>query len=329
MECLWHLFPRGWTCTDPPDLDNGYAYVEHDNLLRAVRQKNQVLAQKLSESNKQHLADSEKIHRLNQLFHQARDDASTRERSHRRELGDLYHRLNSIQMTQDRVSDDQILEQMHRLHQKLDNWIKTCFKDQDKLAAALEPTADGFPRTRPQRHAWVQSCISGWIHQSVFAPYLPGLPGDHFDWFCGNVEVGVQESCPEATLQTWRVATSSAIEYLGENNRNETIDNILAVVECHFGSASSLEPESRNQRLREILERCAVFKYTLSRQPDRFSFDWCQAGDLFAADSMTAVSGDGEEVRLCLWPGLLKRTISGDEEILERQLVWTMKEPEY
>jgi hypothetical protein len=48
---------------------------------------------------------------------------------------------------------------------------------------------------------------------------------------------------------------------------------------------------------------------------------------------MTAVSGDGEDgnvqVRLCLWPGLLKRTISGDEEILERQLVWTMKEPEY
>jgi hypothetical protein len=105
------------------------------------------------------------------------------------------------------------------------------------------------------------------------------------------------------------------------------------VVECHFGSASSLEPESRHQRLREILGSCADFKYTLSRQPDRFFFDWCQAGDLFAADSMTAVSGDGEDgnvqVRLCLWPGLLKRTISGDEEILERQLVWTMKEPEY
>ncbi|KAL2838598.1 hypothetical protein BJX68DRAFT_211580 [Aspergillus pseudodeflectus] len=185
MECLWHLFPRGWTCTDPPDLDNGYAYVEHDNLLQAVRQK-------LSESNKQHLADSEKIHRLTQLLNQARDDASRRERSHRRELGDLYHRLNSIQMTQDKLSDDLILEQMHRLHQQLDNWIKACFKDQDKLAAALEPTADGFPRTRPQRHAWVQSCISGWIHQSVFSPYLPGLPGDHFDWFCGNVEAPKQ-----------------------------------------------------------------------------------------------------------------------------------------
>jgi hypothetical protein len=129
------------------------------------------------------------------------------------------------------------------------------------------------------------------------------------------------------------VATSSAIQHLGQEIRTETIDNILAMAEYYFGSASSLEPEPRHQRLREILERCADFKYTLSRQPDRFFFDWSQTGDMFAVGSMTSVGGDGEEgnvhVRLCLWPGLLKRAISGDEEILEPQLVWTMKEPEY
>ncbi|KAL2800878.1 hypothetical protein BJX66DRAFT_331818 [Aspergillus keveii] len=222
---------------------------------------------------------------------------------------------------------------MNRLHQQLENWIKTCFKDQEKFAAAMKPAADGFPRTRPQRYAWVQSWIVGWIHQFLFAPYLPGLPGDHFDWFCGDVEVGVLKSCPESTLQTWRLATSSAIQHLGQDIRTETLDNILAMVEHHFGSASSLEPEPRHQRLREILDRCADFKYTLSRQPDRFFFDWSQTGDMFAADSMMAVGRDGNEdnihVRLCLWPALLKRTISGDEEILVPQLVWSMREPEY
>jgi hypothetical protein len=110
-------------------------------------------------------------------------------------LSDLYSRLNAIQTTPDKLCDDQILEQMNRLHQQLENWIKTCFKDQDKFAAALEHAADGFLRTRPQRYAWVQSWIVGWIYQFLFAPFLPGLPGDHFDWFCGNVELGVQESC--------------------------------------------------------------------------------------------------------------------------------------
>ncbi|KAL3453558.1 hypothetical protein BJX65DRAFT_302456 [Aspergillus insuetus] len=290
------------------------------------RAENQTLAQKLSESHKQHLADTEKIQRLTRLLlHQARDDISRHDRNHRKELADVYSKLNAIQSTPDKLPDGQIIEQMNRLHQQLENWTKTCFKDQEKLSAALEHAADGFPRTRPQRYAWVQSWIVGWIYQFVFAPYLPGLPGDNFDRFCGDVEVGVQESCLEATLRTWRVATSSAIQHLGQDIRTETIDNILAMAEYHFGSASSLEPEPRHQRLHEILERCTDFKYTLRRQPDRFFFDWSQTGDMFAADSMTAVGGDREEanvhVRLCVCPGLLKRTFSGDEEILAPQLV--------
>ncbi|KAJ0426170.1 hypothetical protein BJY00DRAFT_307670 [Aspergillus carlsbadensis] len=342
----FHLFHRKQASAAPPELRNSCSFIdtllrnismqavlcvlrECDRRLEKLQEQNELLSRQLAALKRRALADSEKIQRLNQLAHQAREADSQRDNDHRKERAYLYSKLHAIQMTQDRLCNDQVVEQMSRLRQQLENWVKSSFKHQEKLAAVLGLITNGrAPRHRLQRYAYVQASLVKWIHHRIFAPYMFGVPNGSSGSFCEAVELAVQQTCPEATLQTWRVATSSAIQRLGEPNREEAIDRIIGVVNYFIGNASSLEAGLRNKRLREILQKCADFKDMLSRQPDRFAFRCSKAGDIFRVDSMTAVGGVGEEgnVEMCLWPGLVKRTYNGDEGFLERELVWTTKE---
>ncbi|KAL4861101.1 hypothetical protein BDV12DRAFT_191302 [Aspergillus spectabilis] len=276
---------------------------------------------------KRHLADSEKAQRLNQLLCQARVDASNRDKLHREELSGLYNKLNSLQTAQNTLSDEQILDQMRRLNQRLEFWIKSCFKDQAKLAGAIQPAEDGFPRNRPQTYAWIQASITGLVYDSILTPYLFGIPDAYCGHFCKEVEASIQENCSEVMFQSWRVATSFANEHLGMTNHQAIFADIMYQVEHHLGSHSSVEDKPRQQQLRDLLEKCANFKHTLSRQPDMLRFYCSRIGEDFSEHSMTVVGGDREKgkVRFCLWPGLIKRTYDGSEQVLEQELVWTMR----
>ncbi|KAI9367137.1 hypothetical protein BJX61DRAFT_547778 [Aspergillus egyptiacus] len=312
MTLLRRLLQARRASAAPPK-QHGLIFAEHENLLRklekstlvsALPQINHHLTLQIQESKRQHLADTEKIHRLQQLLSQAHDEASRLEQLHHEEVTALYATLHAAQTTPHKVPDEELLVQMRRLNQHLEHWVRTSFRDPARFAAVVrnrtrtsdDDDDDGFPRSMHQRHAWIQTCAAALVYDFIFAPYLFGIPGGDCACFARGVERGVREYCSESAFQTWKFATSLSIQHIATGNHEASFAEIINTVEEHFGAGSStLDEAVRKRRLRGFLEACAAFKNLLSRQPETVRFDWSMPGETFSEDSMTFGGGDGVE----------------------------------
>lgn len=145
--------------------------------------------------NRTHLIDLEKIRRLNDLISQAREDSSTTDKLHHQELNSLYRKMNSFQVQYSTLNDEQILDEMRRLNQNLDLWVKYNFKDLRRLSSLNCSEPDGqFPRSATQRWAWIQGSITEMIFQYIFSPQHFGLDDNPWSQFLQYIEDGVEQT---------------------------------------------------------------------------------------------------------------------------------------
>ncbi|RAH65713.1 uncharacterized protein BO66DRAFT_291429, partial [Aspergillus aculeatinus CBS 121060] len=139
---------------------------------------------------RQRLADREIIQQQERLLLQAREEATERDGRHREELDRLYSKLNALQTGPFKsLGDDLIVNQMRRLNQLLDNWVKVNFKDVTKITPeSIE--ADGQLHA-PQRRAWVHATVANLIHAEIFEPYHFWLPQNPLGDFLSKIELNV------------------------------------------------------------------------------------------------------------------------------------------
>lgn len=293
-----------------------------------MKHENQYLKSQAKETNRAHLIDLEKIRRLNDLLSQAREDASTTDKLHHQELNSLYRKISSFQVQHNTLNDEQILAEMRSLNQKLDLWVKYNFNDVRRLSAlnCSEPGGQ-FPRSSTQRWAWIQGTITEMIFHYIFSPQHFGLDDNPWSQFLQYIEDGVEQAHSAVIQQNWRGVTCDAIEQSTRDVRESLMMEIITSVEEQFAEYSPMEETPRKRQLGELLQRCATFKDALSRQKDLFHFFRSQPGDDFSMTSMTFAGGCGDlaaKVRICLWPGLAKRTQNTTGCTFEPELVWTV-----
>ncbi|RDW83640.1 uncharacterized protein DSM5745_03966 [Aspergillus mulundensis] len=296
-----------------------------DESLRELSYQYRALKRQSENAQKQHVADEEKIQQQEELLRQARAEASMQEDEHRRQLNQLYAKLNSVQAGRKPLTDEQVKDHFRRLVQNLEAWINHNFRNTEKLEMAIQ--GDGAPSTSPQRRAWLQAHIASLVFHHIFTPYLFGLQDDKGGHFLREIGAGVKRTSSESSWQTWKIATSVAVSDMARESQESHFAAFIDYVEKQFGSASSTEPEARRRQLLKFLEKCATFKNALTQEPEAFSVFLSWTGAEFSADSMTRVGGDGEagaKVRLCLWPGISKRVGDDDEVVVEPALVWTV-----
>ncbi|KAL3468952.1 hypothetical protein BJX99DRAFT_242454 [Aspergillus californicus] len=164
------------------------------NRLNEISEDNGRLSRQVEDLKRQHLLDSERIQRQHELLSKACEEVTSRNEDHQRELSNLYAKLNALQSTES-LTDEQILGEMRRLSQHLESWIKSNFKDGEKLAARFH-NADGFHRSSPQRRAWIQAHITDLVQRHIFAASRFGLPNNPWGQLITEIEAGVQRNCP-------------------------------------------------------------------------------------------------------------------------------------
>jgi hypothetical protein len=158
-----------------------------------MSKENQRLKRQAEDLRTQHLADSAKIKRQNELLVQHRNTATQKEKSYHREISELYHQLNSVQMVQCDLSDDQILGRMRKLEQNLDCWVNSNFKGTDRLSSLGR---DGeFPSSIPQRRAVIQARVTEVLFSILFSHQWLGLYSHPWGSFINHIEHGVEQSC--------------------------------------------------------------------------------------------------------------------------------------
>ncbi|KAE8423911.1 hypothetical protein BDV36DRAFT_290007 [Aspergillus pseudocaelatus] len=289
--------------------------------------ENQYLKGQASELKQRHLADSEKIRRLQDLVSHGREDASEADKLHHEELKTLYSKINSLQMRREGLHDDQVLDIMRSLNQNLELWIKSNFKDVKILAGLTGHFDVQFPRSSPQRRALIQGHVTEMIYNSIFAPYYFGLPNDPWGEFIEAIKAGVGQTQPEGTWHDWRGVTCDAIEQTMKDSQEALFTYIITSIEEQFGTYSSTEEKQRKRQLRELLGKCASLKAALNRQQNVFYFYRSDCGANFSTTSMTFAGGEdgpATKVRICLWPGLMKQNYMTTGSVFEAELVWTM-----
>ncbi|PYI00231.1 hypothetical protein BO78DRAFT_439574 [Aspergillus sclerotiicarbonarius CBS 121057] len=287
-----------------------------------------LLLQTREKLEKQHLEDTVRTEQQDHLLRKAREEASTSATRHQEELDKLYTKLNTLQNEQPSLGDDHIVETMRSLSQNLDSWVKANFKDATKLQSWHGSDGNRFPHSSSQRRAYIQSFICCMIHTWIFSPYQFGICDDPYGHFLCQLEVCVGRHCSETVLNTWKTATSMAIEGDSKDNDEGIFTDIIKAVEDRFGTFGSTSDESRKRQLGKLLRKCADFKIALSRQKQAFLFFRSPVGAEFSPQFMTFGGGDGQpagKVRWSLWPAITRCHDDTGREVLEAELVWTME----
>ncbi|KAI9929646.1 hypothetical protein ASPWEDRAFT_172691 [Aspergillus wentii DTO 134E9] len=236
---------------------------EHD--LNELRLDNQQLKHKAQDLRQQHISDSERIRRLNDLLAESRDHASEAARKHGEEIKHLYNTIHSLHGDHENVDDEKIIDEIRKLGQSVQHWVKAHFKDAGRLAALIPESPDGFPKTSHQRRAYIQAAVSDMILQHIFVPYYPGLGDNPWGRSLQFLESGVDHGCPERILQSWRTGTYTFIYHAAQGNRENVMRNIVGYVEGLYGHCSSTETAPRVRQLQKILQGCFELKSLLCR----------------------------------------------------------------
>ena len=290
------------------------------------------------------MADNQKINQLQGLLVQATKDAQDNEKRYREEVDELIARINVLQIGREALTDEQLIDQLRKLGQHLDSWVKFNFRDTQQLATMTGKSQVEFPRSSHQRRAWIQASITELICNHIFWPKHFGVPA-RCRQTLQELENGVEQSCAlhniafslslpfltdpgsATTWHHWRIGTNAALDHLLKESRHDIFMDIINYIENQFARYSSTEPERRTTQLHDLLQRCSDFKSCIYKQQDEYAFQCHPLGAEFDSGSMTFAGGDGEagsKMRLSLWPSLLKSSSDTGYQVLEPELVWTM-----
>ncbi|PYH46335.1 uncharacterized protein BP01DRAFT_422855 [Aspergillus saccharolyticus JOP 1030-1] len=299
--------------------------------------QNQQLCQELATHRRQGRDHAEKIRRLSQQLCQAHDAHRTLKRQQMvdRERIEQQDRLLRQAREEATANDERHQEELNRLYDKLKalqtgpySWVKSNFRDVAKLVSSNGQT--GFPHSSSQRRACIHFTIASFIHACIFVPHQFGIETIQADQFLAGVEANVRQNCSEATHNTWRMATSIAIEAGSRGHCEKAMNLIVGQVNAQFSTFSSTNDETRTCQLVNLLRKCVGFKIALSRLKQTFVFHCSPMGTRYSQQSMVFGGGDGETtgvVRWSLWPAIMKQVDEGSE-VLEPELVWTMGDGE-
>ncbi|KAL3466860.1 hypothetical protein BJX64DRAFT_284013 [Aspergillus heterothallicus] len=227
---------------------------------------------------------------------------------------------------QEQFTEDELLQEMRALYKDLQDWVRRCFGDPAKLAAAYPPDVE-FRGGNAQHQAWVQTAVACYVTDWIFWPYRLGIGGNS-PWHCymAAMEALVAENCSETMLQNWRMTNTIALDARTGPHQDRAFHGIIGGIERRFKDASTAQAEARQEHLARFLQRCCDFKNRLVTQKARYSFRIPRFRDRFHPLAMTHLGGElspDAKVLSTIWPGLEKRHSNIKSEIVEPAVVWT------
>lgn len=200
------------------------------------------------------------LHQQQGVLAQARLQASTDEMRHQEKVNESYHKINTLQLENEALNDDQIIEQMRKISQNSASLVNVHFKDAQKLVGFYRTPEGWRPRTIQQHRAMIQSFIADLIQRMIFLPYHFGLPDEPWsECMAAAIEGSVRKTCkqrvpsvttptdqqsgPENLSRNWRVGTHVAIDSEGgiRSRQDEDCSSIVEWIEGQYGQYSSNE----------------------------------------------------------------------------------------
>lgn len=182
----------------------------HINLeLLTPTKQNRTLRQQVANLQNENLAAAEKSRRQEQLLLEARNEASRKDKEHRQNLNTLYARLHTLQSGPTSLTDDDVQERMRRLVFELDSWIKSNFRNSDWPAYITERME--FPRTYPQRRAWIHAHIVQIVDRLIFSPSHCGMSEDPFGGWIAEIENSVKQTST-CNLTSWIYSSANGLQ---------------------------------------------------------------------------------------------------------------------
>ena len=101
-------------------------------------------------------------------------------------------------------------------------------------------------------------------------------------------------------------------------------EDLAALVEQHLGHlAPAASTFLLAQRLFKIILQAIVLKCMLSTARERVEYTWYSSGATFDTRNMESANGDGEEVLLTSFPGILIHHDDG-VEVVAKAMVWVV-----
>jgi hypothetical protein len=131
----------------------------------------------LSKSSQENIYLNEKVRRLRELLAQANREASESATLHQGTIRELMTKINTLQMRNDTLCDDQCVTEWRKLRQALDVWTRKFFKDRaalDKMTS--QSLSEGDLPTIPSeevlqnvhaKRAYIQSVITRTIFEDI------------------------------------------------------------------------------------------------------------------------------------------------------------------
>ncbi|RHZ59223.1 hypothetical protein CDV55_105127 [Aspergillus turcosus] len=271
----------------------------------------------------------EKYRRQKEENKEIRHEASTLLQQKDQHIAELTKRLNDLHYQPDILNDDEVIQTMAKLSQKLDVWVKGSFKDPQLLQYLPQVDLVDVPfslgtinslQNTHQKWAFIRAFVASYLSYFFFDDYMVGVVNPHNADCLSTIESEISSECPAHVADNWRSATSMAIQSLTKAYLKDAGIACIAGVE-QFACCASSDPGLREKKLCELLQGCVDFKRRLERQPARYEFSYTSPGQRFISETMQSVTGqegDGAIVEFSLWPGLWKGDV-----LLYPETVWS------
>ncbi|KAF7139724.1 hypothetical protein CNMCM5793_007614 [Aspergillus hiratsukae] len=279
----------------------------------------------------QALQADEKCRRQKEENEEIRHEASKQLQQKDQHIAELTKRLNDLHYNPDILNDDEAIQTMAKLSQKLEVWVKGSFKDPQLLQnlPLLElvdvpygplPVETISLQTTHQKWGFIRAFVAAYLFYYFFDDYMVGVRNQDIKYSLMTMESEIFNQCPGHVADNWHSATSMAIQSLTEGYLEEAGFKCMTGIE-QLASCASSNPGLREKKLRELIQSCVDFKRRLERQPARYKFSQTFSGHKFISRTMQTVTGqegEGAVVEFCLWPGLWKGDV-----LLYPETVWS------
>lgn len=138
----------------------------------------------------------ERLRRQNERLEEARkvSDIAVKEQSQ------VMLKLNELQKWTDCIDDGEAVEVMHRLFQRLEDWIKRHFNQASKASHPIGNTGGKEALSGHWNKSWpaiqaIQAAISEQLCHGIFCRYMVGFPDRSYESTFHSVDKEIQRSC--------------------------------------------------------------------------------------------------------------------------------------
>ncbi|GIJ99523.1 hypothetical protein Aspvir_001656 [Aspergillus viridinutans] len=302
-------------------MDEGYYVAERRLLINRIKQLHHRALQAEEKCRRQKEQNAELRHEASKLLQQKDEH-----------IAELTIRLNDLHYHPDILTDDEAIQTMAKLGQKLDVWVKGSFRNEDllhdlPLLELVDMPYSPLPvgtinQVQNPHHRWafIRAFVTSYLFYYFFDDYMVGVRNPGTEYGLMTMESEIFDKCPGHVADNWRSATCMAIqsmtkEYL-EDAGMECIKRIEQLASC-----ASSDTWLRQKKFTELLQSCVDFKRSLERQPARYRFSRTSSGHGFTSGTMQSITGEegeGAVVEFSLWPGLWKGDV-----LLYPETVWS------